>query len=318
MVLKIKTWLKDNLPLSLLKPLKQAEQLIPKKPNPFSQPSENVLHAYRCYKGQIETLEPVTNKTAEALSNAIVQDPGMVQIDNLTFDLRKDGLYRFYKLPHISEQRIVCQSGIESLLQMSGYLWLYGNKHDFLENSQIKSLSKKKSPVISCGNIAELFISICKDLNIQARRVCTITADNWNGQDDGHMMVEILGEDRKWFLYDPSFHLCFTQNETRLDLLEFSQTSMDDIEFERLSGNQGRGHFEANNYDYGFWIDKRMHSESALKFWYERIKYFPFIWDHTSFEGYVDASDTDHKQRLESFYKIIDREKFIRKFYSSP
>ena len=79
----------------------------------------------------IETIYPVNfDPNAKELDSGLVLEAGLYNVDGLTFDLSRDGLYRFYKLPSVSEQRVVCKNKFSSASQILGYLFCYGNRDD--------------------------------------------------------------------------------------------------------------------------------------------------------------------------------------------
>ena len=182
-----------------------------KKSSSLANLKNNNLVCYRCYDGKITRIEPVINPSTIHFSNNLFQEAGYVNFEGLTFDLRLDGVYRFYRLPEISEQRIVCKDGLFSLLKMLGYLWQYGNKDDDLTSDQLLQKLGERTLVLGCNSLSELSQQILNYYEIKSRLVACITCDPWNAQDDGHTLLEIKDENHQWFVYDPSFQRYFSK-----------------------------------------------------------------------------------------------------------
>jgi len=286
--------------------------------DPYVDLSFNKLVVRRYYGDRIETLEPVLNRQqAENVSKSLIQKSSFVSFDNKIYDLRRDGLYRFYKLPDLAIQRVVCQNGIYSLLEMIGYLWIYGNRDDGKIEAQINGQILSRPIYGSCGTLVRVAYDICRSLGIKARIVATISAESWNGQDDGHTLLEIMNEEGEWFVYDPSFHHVFLLNGKPLSLIDLCKHKNKFIEYKKLSGNMGHAEYNINNYAYDFWIEERLYSKEVLAEWYNRILEVPLILINRNYvlpESFVPC---EARSRFEHRYSFLSDQDFEKRFYSS-
>lgn len=260
------------------------------------------LSAYFIYDRQVKNLFPVS-ETAPPLKSEFVHPPGMFQVDGNTFHLNNDGIYRFYRLPDLSEQRIVCQNGLESLLRMVGYLWHYGNLHDSWHQDYVYHALCHRCVTLSCGPLARLTCRLLAQCGWQARPVTLLTLQTWNSQDNGHTLVEIFHPEMQiWFLYDPSFHRLFSLKNKRLNALELCQSiSYQTISLEQLPGHQGHTIFATANYSYDFWIEHRTLSDQNLYAWYQRVAQLPLVW-HKKQWIYPKELAVSIRQRLTAVY----------------
>ena len=130
----------------------------------FSRTGHSYIHAennplviYRCYEGEIETLRPVSKTNATPLSDKFIQKPDFIDIERETFDFREPGLYRIYRLPVISEQRlVVTENDPMRVIGSLWYAWMYGNKDDSYSLEQQKSIIKKRTLNCGCHNLSVL------------------------------------------------------------------------------------------------------------------------------------------------------------------
>jgi hypothetical protein len=287
-----------------------------RKKNIFIQQESNPLVVYRCYGGQIELLTPVESNLHSSLSNNILQEPGFVKVNNQTYDLRKDGVYRFYKLPYFSEQRLVCKNGLESLLLTVGYLFSYGTRDDSENVEKLFTLILKRRAIAGCGVLAKLVHNILSQLNIQSRLAYMMSTDVWGGQDDGHTLLEIKDENNNWFLYDPTFGYCFRFNDRRLSLYEFSTLNKSDLLiWEKLPSNQSYESFSRNGYEYDFWLGLRFLSENAVKNWFARISKLPLLMENNVMHCPQSLVRECDNNRLSKHYQIITDNEFLKRFY---
>jgi len=287
----------------------------------------NMLIAYCCYGEQCETIMPVDFEQSNQLeilplSDSIFQTPGFVRVEDSVYDLRKDGLYRFYKLPSVSEQRIVCSSGLKGLFNFLGYLWAYGLEDIGKTAEDNEKNISKKVLMFGCNDCSFLAVKILTSLGIKARVVAAYTQNPWGGQDDGHTLVEVFSdgtlkecEEKKWILYDPSFNKLFFVNNTLLSLKEMiDMQNCQETMIISLPGNSGHPYWRANNYDYGFWVDHRIFDNNALRKWYKNTLNIGLIYD----SGFFFNEDSVALHLLPIFskcYKPLAEKEFNNKFY---
>ena len=283
--------------------------------DPFVSHKAKPLVAYRCYGGTVEQLSPVSVPATCTLANNLIQPAGFVEVQGAVYDLSKEGIYRFYRLPDLSEQRVVCNEGLESLLQMVGYLWSYGDRDQKLSCIEGLQFLTNHRLIALCGNIAECAAAILDMFGVQTRLVAMMTLDEWGGQDDGHTLLEIKDPSDQWFLYDPSTNIVFLHNKKRLSLIEFCHHRFEKIDLEKLPGNTGYAAYATSSYDYDFWIAERMLSEHSLLTWYQKAGALPLIVDQGKLIGSSDFVLDKDQDRVLSRYELMNEKKFRKKFY---
>ncbi len=290
------------------------------RPDPDVDPDANLLHAHRCFAGEVERWYPVPAASAPgeaaSLADSIFQTPGFVRVNGSVFDLRAEGVYRFYRLPRLSEQRIVWHGDLDTLLSMLGYLWVYGNVDDPLDTEAALAAVRRRVITASCTYLARLAVAVLEVGQITARPVVLISLDAWGGQDDGHTLVEVRSSEEGWFLYDPSFHLCIVENGHRLCLVDaVGSLKRRQASLERLPGNAGHGLFRANGLDYGFWVDERFESAAILYDWYRRMAGVPLVGDGATHAFPADGLAASDRERLARRYRMVSRDAFLSRYY---
>lgn len=292
------------------------------RPDPDVDPDANPLCAHRCFAGGVKRWHPVPSTSAQgdaaSLADSIFQPPGFVTVDGCIFDLRAEGVYRFYRLPRLSEQRIVWHGDLDSLLSMLGYLWVYGWEDDPIEPDVALVAVRRRVIVAACQCLANLAIAVLAAAGATARSVALASLDRWGGQDDGHTLVEVKSSEASWFLYDPSFNLCVTESGRRLSLLDaIDSLKHRRAELEHLPGNTGHGPHRVRNFDYGFWIDERRQSEEILYDWYRHIAGVPLIYADGNYTFPSGSLTADSRERLTRRYRAISSGAFLDHFYAS-
>lgn len=290
---------------------------------PYIDPDANPLRAHRCFAGQVERWHPVPAVSSQgevaSLADSIFQPPGFVSVDGCVFDLRAEGVYRFYRLPWLSEQRIVWHGALDPLLSMLGYLWVYGNIDNPMETNLALAAVRRRVIVATCTPLTRLAVAVLAAGNIEARPVALISLETWGGQDDGHTLVEVRSSDSDWFLYDPSFHLCIVEDSRRLSLMDAIEALRHrQVSLEHLAGNTGHGLFRTRGFDYGFWVDERLESDVILHDWYHRMAGVPLVGDANAYVFPADGLATGDRERLARRYHMMNRDAFLTRYYGQP
>ena len=155
---------------------------------------------------------------------------------------------------------------------------------------------------LGCKWQSELAKFILNRLKIQSRIVACSSLELWNGQDDGHTLLEVTGDSGNIFVYDPSFRRMFPQN----NILELCVNGVRNSKQMLLPGNQGNSGFRVKSYDYSFWVERRLLSEECLQEWYERVLQVPLILDGEHFVfPLLDSLSSSNKTSLSSLYRAI-------------
>ena len=292
------------------------------RPDPDVDPDAPPLYAHRCFAGKVERWHPLPAESATGdaanLADAIFQPPGFVAVDGCVFDLRAEGVYRFYRLPRLSEQRIVWHNDLDSLLSILGYLWVYGGVDDPIEPDIALVSVRRRAIVAACHCLAHLAVTLLASAGVTARPVALASLAPWGGQDDGHTLVEVSSDEKGWLLYDPSFNVCFVEDGRYLSLVDAAVSlAQRRPVMKLLPGNTGHGIYRSRGFDYGFWIDERRQSAAVLYDWYCRIAGVPLICDEGIYTFAADGLVAADRERLTRRYRAIPRDEFLTRFYGA-
>ena len=237
-------------------------------------PRNNQLVCYRLYDGIYQRIEAQDNlNNAQPLSETLIQSPQYVHFKDAYYDLTLPGVYRFYRLNDVAEQRLVVDGSVEQLLNCMGYLWKYG----FEKMVDEKTLAAKKVQnhifVAGCSDISVIASQILQCYGVTSRIIRFQTLNHLGGQDDSHTLLEVMNEDGDWFVYDPSFLAIFISENKKLTAFDMQQRNIakDSIKVKLFAGANGPAPFKHSNYDYGFWVEERFHATSALHQWFDAI-----------------------------------------------
>lgn len=283
-------------------------------------PDSNLLYAHRCHADHFQRWHPVSAATAVCdvgdLGEGIFQSPGFVTIDNSVFDLRPEGVYRFYRLARLSEQRIVWHGNLDILLSMLGYLWVYGALNDPEDRGAALSAMRRQVIAGTCFRLASVATELLADAGVTARIVVLVTVDSWGGRDDRHTLVEVQSPDSDWFLYDPSFNLCFVENGRRLSLVSAVESlKRERATLEHLPGTVGHGPFNMRRLGHSFWVDERIGSNDILHDWYRRLAGVPLVHDNGIEFFSKEGLTVRDQKRFSSRYRMMSRQAFLARFY---
>ena len=274
------------------------------KSGSYTDKKNNKLVCYRIFDSNYELIEPSKfNVKAENLTKNLIQKPAFVNFLSHTFDLRKPGVYRFYRLNDISEQRLVGAKDFEILKQCIGNLWSYGFE-GMVPTREIEETNINKRVIIaSCSDLSFIASKILKVFNINSRIIACYTLDPWGGQDDGHTLLEVQSKDKKWFVYDPSFGVCVKGKSGYLNALEFHNYVQKKKKFSlvKLPGTPNNSTYRHSDYDYCFWIDSRYNSYKLLHRWYQKIFQVPLF---NSDRGFIFNSTLIKKS---DFQRLLSR-----------
>ena len=198
----------------------------------------------------MDTVEPVSGVDSPAgtpgLPSSLVIAPGRYAFHGKTYDLQKQGLYRFICPFKENQQRIVYDANggnVEALL--SGLAWCvsHGNSDNSKSQEALTQKATTAKLFITCGNISQWALQILQSYKIRARPADTLTLDEWNSYDNGHSMIEVYREDlKKWVLYDLDGNACFLHKRAPLSLVEMiERAASGDYEIKLLAAGHRAG-----------------------------------------------------------------------------
>lgn len=279
----------------------------------------NTPFAYFALFDNIEIINPSSTHSAD-LPESLVIPSGKYSFYNKTYDLKKEGLYRFVFPGKENQQRIVYQKNIDALL--SGICWIYshGNSDDEKNYNQLTNKALHSKLFATCGPISEWANKFLKELNIKSRIVSSLTLDEWNSYDNGHVLVEVYRNDfDKWVVYDLDNNSYFTYHNTPLSLIEFAERVItNDYTIEYLFPNSDIDKFNyydnKTKYNYAFVMEARFANEDTRRKWYKRVIQVPLIGDD-KYNYFFNDTNISRAQSYSSYYKFMNKEEFLEKFY---
>ena len=234
-------------------------------------PKGKLISAYRAINGKVVPLEDENLKlSAPELPNTLIVPSGFYTFENKVYKLDQPGLYRFsyfYKAGQQSatQQRIVFDGDVQALLSAIAWLSAQGEKDNplTLEELEKKALSEKIN--VTCSVISRLGQKILSKVNIKSRLIETFTLDDWNGYDDGHVMLEVfLPNKKKWVLYDLTAKNYFKSNGLLLSAAGlFQRVKKGDFDLVSIA-NTGMSNFGK----FDFYMEEIF---NAPKKWYKHI-----------------------------------------------
>jgi hypothetical protein len=277
-----------------------------------------VFHAF------LEKIEVINEKKKECnkiIPKKLIIDKGEYTFHGRTYHLDREGIYRFV-LPGIeNKQRIVFEKNTNALLSSIAWIFSHGSLDDKKSNEEIREKALYSKISATCGTISEWTVNLLRDNGIKARLVSSLTLESWNSYDNGHILIEVFRPElKKWVVYDIDNDAFFTHNNVPLSLIEFVENIPKDafsIEYIARRNDIDVKNFldDKSNYDYGFLIESRFLDDDTRRKWYRHIFQVPMIIDG-KFSYYFDKDNSSKIQEYSSYYKYVDKNRFLERFYN--
>jgi hypothetical protein len=235
------------------------------------------------YLKEIELIPNTTkNVNKVELYNSLIIPPGQYDFYNYSYDLNREGLYRFSLVGIENQQRIVYKNDIDAIL--SGISWIssHGNSDNNLTDEELTRKATTTKLYIECGRLslwAQDFLNIN---GIKSRIVASKTMDAMNTYDNGHVLIEIYRDDyNKWILYDLDNNAFFKFNNTPLSFMQFVEIIKNNLDYEIVyissDSHYDISNFKEGNYNYDLLIEK-LSTDKSLKQWYKRVLQKPTVY----------------------------------------
>jgi hypothetical protein len=237
---------------------------------------------------RVKSVAPVRGARAGAkpLPRKLVIPAGTYRFKGETYDLRKEGLYRWHEPCKANRQRIVFHKDVLALV--SGLCWI----HSHGTRDEAKSFSAQcrhaltDKLILTCGPFSNFVSQLFDRLGIRHRVVSMRTLETPNGWNDGHVTMEVL-LGRKWTLLDLDPHAAYRYKGRRLSLLDMvPRVRAGDYEVERLAASYSLAiaNFRdpKTGYDYGMLVETRGWGDSRIEIQrqvYRRVLGIPCIAD---------------------------------------
>lgn len=161
---------------------------------------------------------------------------------------------------------------------------------------------------VTCTTVSTMAKIILEQHGFQSRNVLTLTAGAWDGDNDGHSMLEVWDEsNQKWTLFDLDNNVQILIHGKAATIVDFTQAvAANDYQLFYLSGDQA---FDPS------WQDQDINpKEFNLRAWYQHVIQIPSIKDG-DFYYFPNNQETD---RIENYFQSMrgmDQSQFQNLFY---
>jgi hypothetical protein len=260
-----------------------------------------------------------------ALPDSLVIPPGMYSFFSSTFNLSKEGLYRFAYGGSIA-QRIVYKSNLDLLMSSIAWIACFADSggDNNLSNEQLTQKAKTDKLSLVCSEVSRWGTYLCSINNLDARMVYGINIDQNNHS--GHVMLEAYNHNyQKWVLYDLRNAAIPLYNQTPLSELEFVNIVKKNENYNLqiiANGVYDNSSTAGNQVPI---IDEQLRSDSVLKVYYREIMQVALIreapwWGNYYFCDSINQLVIQHYAlgAPPGFFVYVDSAQFVSRFYSAP
>lgn len=213
----------------------------------------------------IESVE--STATPVALPGGLVIPPGRYLWGGQSWDCTQEGAYRFWQPGTDRTMRIVWAGDIDRLMQSLAWITAIGTADESLTPAQITDRAMWSKPRIMCANTCRWAISICASLNITARIVRALTAEEPTNYYDGHVMLEVL-IGGQWKLYDLAGGMVFdVGNGSARDALPLPACAIRDLTTKAVSVE----HIASSVFDALSWVENTISTPEKREAEWRRV-----------------------------------------------
>ena len=273
------------------------------------------LITYRIHSNEVFEV-CLAEKSEDAAPVELINSPGIYSIDfhtnggsqfSINVNASEPGLYRFF-YPDIGSRQFLVwttELGLEALLADLSYVYVHGNTDDNLTVDELVHESQKRVISITCGTISRLLQNLLIPFDIKSRLAVSVTLEELNQLDDGHIMLEVY-KDSEWILIDPDSRTLFGTRDKPLGVSEIDPSfsplvGRNIMPYAPLLSIDVGGFQTMNGIDLTFLEQKSRVSNKSLSKWYERvlgkigIQKDPYFW-------FSDIANDEERQRIRYFY----------------
>jgi hypothetical protein len=277
---------------------------------------------YYAFREGVETLTPLANEVTGAdLPTTLILPTGIYRFGDGSYELSKEGLYRFVYPGKENQQRIVYEGHLDALLSSVAWIYSHGNSDDDKSFDEINRKALTSKIFATCGPIASWILRVLEGFGTKARLVQILTLDVWNDYDNGHVLVEVYhSEQKKWVVYDLDNSVYFSHHGIPLSLIEFAEhVTLDDYKLERLANDAALdvSNFidRKSGYDYAFIMERTLADEQSIREWYKRMSQVPLI-QGGKFYYFFDANNRSRIEGYSESFRYVDKREFMDRFYN--
>ncbi len=285
---------------------------------------ENVIDrpiVYYLNGEEVVIITPSGDHSSNALSDRLITSPGLYSIWGNSYNLSREGLYRFVLPGKENIQRIVYRDDLDSFLSSVSWIVSHGNSDNKKSFSVLSAKALHSKIFVTCGAVSKWAQELLSSIQVESRLVGGITIDEWNTYNNGHLLIEVWHKSwKKWVVFDLDNNSFFLPNdsETPLSVIQWSEHVADRkyrivhiAKDTRVDISDFRG---KNGFDYGFFSEGL---NADIRTWYARVMQVPFVYDQD--ERLYRFMDKQWRERVEGYspnYKYLEKDIFFRKYYS--
>ncbi|MFH1476276.1 MAG: hypothetical protein ABIH24_02125 [Verrucomicrobiota bacterium] len=254
------------------------------------------------------------------LPQSLIIMPGIYRVHGCSYDLAKEGLYRFFYPGVENQQRIVYRSDPWSFVSALSWLSSHGNRDNGKSVAAKIKIVMREKLIVTCGDMAAFGAHLLAQHGFQTRRVGSRTLATLNNYDTGHSLAEVK-LNGQWVLMDLDVKFFFRHGHRRLTLLEAVEAvGADDYQLEPLAQAVGiavSNFKDKEGYDYGLWMETLFSNQSGIRNWYRRIMMIPII--YAQGRAFFTTQTKHQLQKARRLWKdltYLPRADFIKHFYA--
>lgn len=281
---------------------------------------KNTPFVYYAFLNNVEIVPSTSYENSVNLPPSLIILPGKFNFHGISYELKKEGLYRFVYPGKENQQRIVYEKNVDALLSSIAWIYAHGNSDDEKSYSEINAKALHSKIFATCGSISEWTCRLLESTGIRCRIISTLTLEPWNSYDNGHIMIEVYRKDyNKWVVYDLDNNSYFSSKGTPLSLIEFAEHAANEnyeINYIASNSNVDFANFIDNetNYDYAFLLEARFANDYSRKQWYKRVMQVPMVVDG-KYNYFFNDTNISRVQSYSNYYKHLNKKQFLEKFY---
>lgn len=298
-------------------------------------PYDGEVVAYRAAFTEVAALEPIVDLSAppetstlddlgldldlvQSLPNDLLIPPGNYTFEGRVYEMEDEGLYRFLAPEQRTEQRVVWDGDVATLLSAVAWIYTHGHEDDGKDVETINDKATREKIRATCGAISTWIGSLLGEVDVESRVVTTLTLEEWNEYNNGHTMIEVWHEeDDAWVVYDLDNNVYFTRDGAPLSFLGFVE-AVNESDYEwvtvasdtRLSVPFKGG----SGFDYTFYGEYTRGEPEKREEWYARVIQVPLIERDGDYWFY----DEENRERIEGYsarYKYAPEDEWMSWFY---
>jgi hypothetical protein len=246
-------------------------------------------------------------------SEEIILKKGIYCFKGLKYNLSSEGLFRIFDFHNkLSRQIIVYEYDIFKLLSSFAWVVKHGNGDDKYYPDSLDVLKKiliNSSLSLTCGPLSIFFGKILNELGIENRLVRFSRDSNFNGFDDGHILLEVrIG--KKWSAVDlDNNNIFMTPDLQTLSALQITLQPTNLQSRLRIADDEGDYlNFRDGTLNYGFYAESQ-----NINTWYEQIMRVISINGKYFCPKYKDCSGF---QKNNPSLELVTEAEFVKLFYS--